>query len=108
MKYFLLIKYKDGDEHKKFELVDRVSSFWQKIGYRIGLTWNTLEDYKREALANQVRCWEKVMQEWLDGQGSLHYSVTWKGLYKLLGDIDKPKIAQELKEAVEKAGLKDE
>ena len=48
------------------------------------------------------------MQEWLDGQGSLHYPVTWKDLYKLLGNIDKPKIAQELKEAVEKAGLKDE
>ena len=57
MKYFLLIKYKDGDEHKKFKLVDRVSSFWQKIGYRIGLTWNTLEDYKREARSAAGRRW---------------------------------------------------
>ena len=72
MKYFHLIKWQEGNREEHFKLVSRVSSCWTKIGYLIGLTSNELENYKRETLANQTKCWEKVMQKWLDGQDHFH------------------------------------
>ena len=108
MKYFHLIKWKKGVMEKKFKLVSRVSSRWKKIGYCIGLTLNDLENYKRETQSNQADCWDKVMQSWLDGQGSSSYPVTWKGLCMLLKDVDREKVAQDLEKALQKAGLGDE
>ena len=107
MKYFHLIEYKEGDREEKFELVSLVSGSWKKIGILIDLTFDVLENYEKEKRSNPVRCWERVMQDWLDGQGSSSYPITWNGLYKLLRNINKGKVAQDLEKAVQKAGLGD-
>ena len=93
---------KDRNGHI-FTLAENVSTSWRIIGYRINMTQNVLDTYDQQFSRDSNRCWEKVMQIWIDGSNLKEYPVSWKGLYKILTDIGKPKVAEDLKTAVEKA-----
>ena len=64
---------------------------------------NTLNQYETQLRGNGERCFELVMQDWLDGRGRDEYPNTWEGLYKMLTDIQCSQVAEELKTAVENA-----
>ena len=84
-------------------LASLVSSQWRAIGRRIDLTTNNLNSLEMKHSKNNDRCWEEVMQKWMDGGNAKAYETSWEGLYKILKDIGKPKIAADLKTAVESA-----
>lgn len=106
MKYLHLISWKEDQHVHKFELVNRVSAKWREFGIQLGLQTNTLDGYSKETL-KVTECWEKVMQNWLDGQGAENYPVKWEGLYRLLEDVGVPQVAIDFEKAVEKARKQD-
>ena len=96
-----LFKWKDefGPE-QTFQLVNKVSAKWQSIGIILGITFNTLEGWRVEALNNATTIWNKVMNYWLTGQSKSNYPITRQGLYSMLEDIEASEVAKELKIAV--------
>ena len=105
MKYLKLIKWQSLDGAlQKYRLVERVSLKWRQFGLRISLTQNRMDGWFAES-RDVERCWEKVMQTWLDGQGQREYPPTWEGLYGLLRDVQKEGVVPALREAVDKAVL---
>lgn len=101
MKYLQLIKSKDGKH--RFELIQRTSTKWREIGVLINIESNMLDEYWKESQSTATRCWEKVMQAWMNGQGQEDYPITWEGLYSILTDVHSANIAQDLRKAVESA-----
>ena len=106
MKYLKLIKWQSlGGALQKYRLVERVSSKWRQFGLRISLTQDRMDSWFTES-RDAERCWEKVMQTWLDGRGQREYPPTWEGLYGLLRDVQKEGVVlDQLKEAVDRAVL---
>ena len=104
MKYLKLIKWQSPDA--EYRLVEHVSSKWRQFGLQIGLTPDRMDGWFTEESRDAERCWEKVMQTWLDGQGQREYPPTWEGLYGLLRDVRKEGVVlEQLKEAVDRAVL---
>ena len=81
-----------------------MSAKWRTLGTRIDLTPNTLDNWFLETNRSTERCFERVMQAWLD-KNLQTYAPTWEGLYSLLRDVEKPVAAEDLKEAVDNAIL---
>ena len=76
---------------------------WDKIAIQIGLEHNTWVGIEKHHRGDQERCWQEVMQKWLDGQGQENYPTSWEGLYSLLNDIGSSQVAKKLKDAIVKA-----
>ena len=105
MKHLCLIKWKDSKgEIQRYKLTNKVSTEWRRFGRQLSIEENMLEGWHKETLANAERCWEKVMQEWLE-QGHAEYPTTWEGLYEMLEDVGYEGVALSLKDAVCKAVL---
>ena len=62
---------------------------------------NELDDYERKYHLSAGECWLKVMQRWIEGQGTAEYPVGWEGLYEMLRDVSMSQIALDLKKAVD-------
>ena len=84
-----------------FGLVDEVSTKWNKFGLLLKMPKNVLSGLSTKNLMDAERCWEDVMQFWLDG-GSTNedYPVSWEGLYELLENAKCSEVAKQLKDAV--------
>ena len=68
------------------------------------LTVNQLDGWESEYRGAVSRCWNKVMEHWLDEGGVTEdYPATWEGLYTLLEDVQCTQVAEELKNALESA-----
>ena len=106
MRYLELIEWTSpAGVLQEYRLVEHVSAKWRQFGRQLNLTEDTLDGWHTEALAVVRRCWEKVMQAWLGGQGQREYPPTWEGLYKLLRDVKKEAVVPVLREAVDRAVL---
>ena len=106
MRYLELIEWRSpAGVLQEYRLVEHVSAKWRQFGRQLNLTEDTLDGWHTETLAVARRCWEKVMQSWLGGQGQREYPPTWEGLYKLLRDVRKEAVVSVLREAVDKAVL---
>ena len=96
-----LLKWRDTHGHEQsFCLVKEVSARWRDIGLLLGINMNQLQALDDKHRGNAKNIWNEVMSYWLTGEKSWNYPVTWEGLYTLLKDIDVPRIAEDLKEAV--------
>lgn len=105
MKYLKLIRWTDEQgKEKQFRLMDKIGTKWQVIGQCIGLASYKLDLIDRENRETAVRL-ERVMTEWLCGEGAGHYPVTWEGLYHLLEEINMNAVALGLREAVTKSSM---
>ena len=99
-----MIKYVEEGQNKEFVLEIRVSGKWKKMGVRMGIELNILDNLEVDKHCQAER-WQAVMQRWMEGQGGNAYPATWDGLYQLLKDIGVPKVALELKKAVDNSVL---
>ena len=78
----------------------KVSSKWREFGIVLGPGMNELDAWDAELRGQTERCWQKVMQHWLDGRTD-KYPSTWEGLYEMLEDQEYAEVAKGLKTAVE-------
>ena len=102
MSTLTLLKWKGPHgREQKFRLITRVSAKWLDFGYRLQRDTNQLEGWERECLLNADRCWCKVMGYWLKENGTLHYPTTWKGIFRLLEDVECLEVAQDLQKALD-------
>ena len=64
-----------------------------------------LDAFEEECGRKPERCWEKVMQHWLEGrtEGIHSYPRTWEGLYEMLRDLECCEVAEGLQDAVKSA-----
>lgn len=96
-----LIKWKGEEgETQSFKLLELISSKWWDAGIRLGLTIDTLENYKQKTEDNEKRL-EYIFSQWIDSNGHSEYPLTWDGLTELLRDIDKDSAAEELLKVLE-------
>lgn len=87
-------------ETQSFKLLELISSKWWDAGIRLGLTIDTLENYKQKTEDNDKRL-EYIFSQWIDSNGHSEYPLTWDGLTELLRDIDKDSAAEELLKVLE-------
>lgn len=88
-------------QEQTFRLVELVSSKWRKLGLELGFTHDQLESWADEFRGNNEKCWDQVMQGWIDDGGvSYLYQANWDGLYKLLKSCKCEGIAIKLRIAV--------
>lgn len=96
-----LLKWKKDDEcEKMFRLVNEVSMKWREIGYLLGKNANQLDAIDTACLKVASECWCRVMTDWLENNGTPNYPASWKGLFTLLRDVGKYKVAKELESAL--------
>ena len=94
-----LLKWKDSQgQEKEFRLVNQVSAKWREFGRLLNINLNQLNEIEEDQTKTTERWW-KVIELWLNGR-ECEYERTWEGLYSLLDDLQLPKIAKDLKEAV--------
>ena len=84
--------------------MEHVSAKWRQFGIQISLTQNTMDGWFSDTRDTE-RCWERVMQAWLQGRGEKEYPPTWEGLYKMLRGVRKEAVVPVLREAVDRAVL---
>jgi hypothetical protein len=97
-----LIKWKDGNGNThNFYLVNKVSSHWRMFGKLFGLEGNRLDGWDTQYGGDAVRCWTKVMEVWLDDDGTSQYPATWKGVIEVVKDAELHEAARELEVALD-------
>lgn len=92
-----LLKWRQEEgKVQKFELMKLVSARWKTFGMRVGQALNILDGWETQYLKDFRVCWCKVMQQWLDDDGTLEYPATWRGVIVVLEDVDFREVAQQL------------
>ena len=77
-----------------------MSAKWWTFGIRVGITMNQLEGWERQFHEDSRRCWQKVVQHWLNDDGTQYYPSTWEGLYTLVRDCGFHEVAVSLQKAL--------
>lgn len=104
--FLIHIKWTDLDTGRTchFRLIEKVSNLWRDMGGYIGISSNTLNGYEFQYRGDVKLCWQAVMRTWLRGKDidkKDYIPASWEKLYVLLSeDMEIPKVAEELKEAV--------
>jgi hypothetical protein len=96
MKSLTFIKWRNEQGAHEFRLISQVASMWKDFGLRLGCEPDELQSWETEYRYNAVRCWEKVMNEWVNRAGTDDYPATWWGLVQVLEDLKLNKAAREL------------
>ena len=92
-----LLRWTDAKGHQlNFRLINVISSRWREFGYLFGREENELENLREECFGKANRCWCKVMNQWLENDGTPEYPPTWRGLLTVLVDLEYSEVAREL------------
>lgn len=97
----LLLTWEDdqGDTHR-FRLLNLISGKWHQAGILLGHNSDSLINIKQKTVDNEER-FQDVLSQWIDNDGyPPKYPLTWKGIFELLYDLGRGKIAEELKQAL--------
>ena len=94
---------KEGKQ-EYFRFQELICDKWILIGDLIHIPPALLNAWK-ETYGNPLDRIRQVLTYWLD-KGSRTYTVSWEGVYKLLGDVELTDIVAPLKEAIENAQRK--
>ena len=101
LKTISLLKWRDlQGQEQTFRLGNRVAAKWRDFGIQLGLTMSQLDSWDEQYRGNASTCWNKLMEHWLNGEGSRDYPPTWEGLYTLLQDGECANFAIALRKAV--------
>ena len=101
VKTLTLITWQDEEGKKqRFKLIEMVSTKWKEFGIRTGKNMNQLEGLERQYFLDFRACWCKVMEEWLNNDGTSDYPAKWQGLFDMLDDIDFKGVAKGLYHAL--------
>ena len=93
----ILLKWTDANGHQlNFRLINIISSRWREFGYLFGREENELENLREECFGKANRCWCKVMNQWLENDGTPEYPATWRGVLTVLVDLQYSEVAREL------------
>lgn len=100
-----LLEIKRKGSTRGFKLTQLISSKWFNIGILLGLSADTLENYRQESKDNEQRILN-VFNHWINDAGCPpDYPMTWRGVLVLLRDIEMSTAAKELKESLESQGI---
>ena len=55
-----------------------------------------MENLREECFGKANRCWCKVMNQWLENDGTPEYPATWRGVLTVLVDLQYSEVAREL------------
>ena len=92
-----LLKWTNAKGHQlNFRLINVTSSKWREFGYLFGREENELENLREECFGKANRCWCKVMNQWLENDGTPEYPATWRGVLTVLVDLEYSEVAREL------------
>ena len=87
-------------QKQSFKLISLVSAKWIYFGIRVGQTYNDLDCLENQYMRDFRVCWCKVMKQWLDNEGTDEYPATWRGVIKMLEDVECCKAAKDLETAL--------
>ena len=91
------LKWTDAKGHQlNFRLINITSSRWREFGYLFRREENELENLREECFGKANRCWCKVMNQWLENDGTPEYPATWRGVLAVLVDLEYSEVAREL------------
>ena len=79
---------------------EAICNKWRDIGYLLGISHDRLETWSTKYHQDPERCIDSVLGHWIEKKNDNQYSVSWKGLYDLLIDIQCSEIAHELQRAL--------
>lgn len=90
----------DRDEIKVFKLTERISSTWRDAATLLGMDTVVIEDYQQKASDN-VQRFKYVVSDWIqDHAENKMYPATWRGLLRLLFDLERKTAADFLTRAL--------
>lgn len=95
----MLIKWNDGKEIRRLEVIDVVCHEWERIGTILGIPPRKLKQIRLETSHNSPTCCNNVFELWLMNP-SKQYPPTWRAFIELLKDIPFGELAKELEEAL--------
>ena len=100
----LCVAVVDHSTDKRFNLAHHISCYWKKIGLKLGMEYNQLEDIERNRYDDEERLM-RVFSHWLENAAGLPhhacYPLSWQGLNTLLEDIGKMEVAKQYFEFLE-------
>lgn len=95
------LKFEDEKGQKQlFCLAKEVSANWFDFGLILGIKRKQLDAWDAQYRGDASKCWNRVMEHWLDKGGSRDYPATWEGLITLLNDLGFEQLAKTLKCAI--------
>ena len=100
--HLLLFEWKSKEGHSKsLKIMEHISTRWRKAGILLDQSEGLLERFKRKAHEDTFECCQYVLGHWIAEETVSHeYPVTWKGLHRLLDDLELAEIASQLDEAL--------
>ena len=75
------------DKLAELGVLSQVSSKWWHLGLLFGQSTSDLDNFKSKAMLDNKECCERVFDKWINDDGSLHYPLSWEGLFKVLCKI---------------------
>ena len=79
-------------------VLSKVSSEWRHLGLLFGQSTSDLDNFKSKAMLDNKECCERVFDKWINDDGSLHYPLSWKELFKVLRKIGHGRTAMDIEE----------
>ena len=96
-----LIKWKsEKGQVKHLRIKESICNEWRVIGHLLGIPHYLLDAWGTTHGQNPLICIDYVLSHWIEEKSNKQYSVSWKGLYELLIDIQCSEIAYELQRAL--------
>lgn len=93
-----VIKWKDGGDIKTFRLIDFIGKC-DGISNQFKIPKAKYDGWVREKQGAQREVCHDVFQHWLNS-GTGPYTTTWRGLIKVLEDVELGEVAKQLKTAL--------
>ena len=79
-------------------VISKVNSEWRQLGLLFGQSTSDLDNFKSKAMLDNKECCERVFDKWINDDGSLHYPLSWEGLFKVLRKIGHGRTAMDIEE----------
>lgn len=103
LKSLSLIEWKEGGTYHKFYFMKELSStwytMWHIIGEKLEIGAESLKNIFYKSDDNVLRL-QEVFKCWIADNGHPNYPLTWDGLFKLLFEMERSTVAEELKRAL--------
>ena len=91
--------------NEKLQIIRKLSPEWEKVAIYLKQDLSLIDRWKRIYNEDSWRCCSKVFDYWLSSDEATDYCRSWKGILKLLNDVDHGSNAIKLKKILTNVGL---
>lgn len=97
------IEWQDEQEGtQELRIIKSISHKWEMVGTLLGQA-DDLDNYKKSLGNDNFKCCYRVINTWIEKNGSPQFPLTWEGVYALLScaDVDERHLAEQMMKAIE-------